>query len=573
MTTKRHTLFLPMTRREMDARGWRELDVLLITGDAYFDHPSHGAAVIGRTLEAAGYRVGIIARPDWRFVEPFKVLGRPRLFVGVTAGAVDSIVNNYTAHMAKRKEDVYAPGGIGGGRPDMATLVYANRVREAFPKIPVILGGIEASLRRFAYFDTLRQNVRRSLLVDARADLLVFGPGESQAVAVAHRLSEGRSLAGIPGTAYLLQGHGAAPPEGSVPLPDFRDIEADPFALVRQTTALEIGARPGSAAGFHQWYAEGVVIAAPRAEETVDTLDRTAALPFVREVHPLHEGKVPAFETVRWSIISHRGCPGGCSFCGLAVHQGREVISRSDDSILEEARILSQTAGFRGTITDVGGPTANAFGLERTDSGGCDTCRRVSCLHPKICRRLAPDSRRLLALLERIKALPAVKHLFLASGIRHDLALETPDLIDALAEHYTGGHLKAAPEHVDQSVLKLMRKPSIALFEEFEAGFLSASRRCRKEQYVVPYFIAGFVGSGPEASRALEAWLAKRGQRLQQAQTFIPLAGTAAAAMYAARRDDRGDEIYVPDLKERRRQKQAVTRTPTRRSKASPRKR
>jgi uncharacterized radical SAM protein YgiQ len=438
-------------------------------------------------------------------------------------------------------------------------LVYANKAREAFPKVPVILGGIEASLRRFAYFDTLKQKLRRSLLVDARADLLVFGPGEFQVVEIAHRLAAGRSLAEIPGTARLAQSAGELPPEKSIPLPDFNEIERDPSALIRQTTLLEIGARPGAGEGFHQRYNEGLVIAAPPVRETPEALDHTFGLPFVREVHPLHNAKVPAFETVRWSIISHRGCPGGCSFCGLAVHQGREVVSRSDTSLLEEAERLVRMRDFRGTITDVGGPTANAFGIVREKPSACEVCTRVSCLFPGICRHLNPDSRRLLSLLGRIHSIAGVEHLFLASGIRHDLALETPGLIEALARHYTGGHLKAAPEHVDPSVLKLMRKPNVALFEAFESRFLAASRGCKKVQYVVPYFIAGFVGCGPREARTLERWLSKRGQRLRQSQTFIPLAGTAAAAMYAAGRDRRGNKLYIPNLKERKRQKLAIS--------------
>jgi uncharacterized radical SAM protein YgiQ len=558
--TNRLDRFLPMTRREMDARGWRELDVLLITGDAYFDHPSHGAAVIGRVLEASGYRVGIIACPKWRTVDAFKRLGRPRLFAGVTAGAVDSIVNNYTAHMAKRRDDLYAPGGRGGGRPDMATLVYANRVREAFPKLPVILGGIEASLRRFAYFDVLKQRVRRSLLVDSRADLLVFGPGERQVVEAAHRLASGQGLAGIPGTARLIQGRDAAVETSGIRLPDFSEIETDTRRLLDQMLALEIGASPAASVRFFQVYREGIVIAEPQMTETPKEMEQGFSLPYVREIHPSHAEPVPAFETVRWSIISHRGCPGGCSFCGLAVHQGRGIVSRTDEAILEEARQISRMAEFRGTITDVGGPTANAFGLVRTSPNACESCRRFSCLHPRICSHLDIDAGRLLGLLDQIRMLPGIKHLFLASGIRHDLALRTPELIAEMAQHYTGGHLKAAPEHVDPLVLKLMRKPPIAVFEAFEERFLRASRQCQKEQYIVPYFIAGFVGCGPRESRTLEKWLSNRGQRLRQSQTFIPLAGTTAAAMFAAKQDSHGVPLYVPDQKERRRQKAAISR-------------
>lgn len=546
-----------MTREEMSARGWRTLDVLLITGDAYFDHPSHGAAVIGRVLEHMGYRVGIIARPNWRSLDDFTRLGRPELFAGVTAGAVDSIVNNYTAHMAKRSTDVYAPGGKGGGRPDMATVVYANRIRQAYPQLPVILGGIEASLRRFAFFDTLKNRVRRSMLVDSRADLLVFGPGETQATAIAHALATGVPLSGIPGTARL--DRNLSPPKDAIALPRFREIEADPGVLLTQMKQIEISACPGNSNRFYQEYEEGIVIAEPPVAIAEATLEEAFSLPFVRDVHPSHREPVPAFETVRWSIISQRGCPGGCSFCGLAMHQGRKVFSRPADAIVDEARALTRMIGFKGTITDVGGPTANAYGLNRRDPSLCDRCRRFSCLHPHICKNLIISAEPLLSLLDRIRSIDGVKHLFLASGIRHDLALETPDFIRALAHIYTGGHLKVAPEHVSPTVLRLMRKPPIEQLEQFEAAFVKESRRVHKDQYLVPYFIAGFVGCGKKESRALEAWLKKRGQTLRQSQTFIPLAGTAAAAMYAAHRDMKGNSLFVPDLKERRRQKAAIS--------------
>ncbi len=544
-----------MTREEMSAKGWRELDVLLVTGDAYFDHPSHGAAVIGRVLEAAGYRVGIIARPDWRSLQDFKRLGRPGVFVGVTAGAVDSVVSNTTATGSRRRTDVYAPGGEGGGRPDGATLVYANRLREAFPGLPVVLGGIEASLRRFAYFDPLRNRIRRSLLVDTRADILVFGAGETAAVEIANRLGAGRDLAGIPGTARLVRGDTADPED--VVLPDFDAIISDRAGLLAQARALERTACPGVAVVVRQRYAEGTVVAIPPAPLGTADLDGIHSLGFTREAHPGYRAPVPALETVRWSVISHRGCPGGCSFCGLAVHQGRRVISRSEDAIVEEIARLTRMEGFRGTITDVGGPTANAFGVHYERPAACRSCRRRSCLHPAICRHLAGGQDRLLALLQRVSGMPGVRHLFLASGIRHDLAGRDPRFIDEVARRYTGGHLKVAPEHVAPAVLMRMRKPPIEVFEAFEARFLEASRQVGREQYLVPYFIAGFPGCTSREAVQAGRWLAGRKQRLQQCQIFIPLAGTAAA-MAAAGVDDTGAPIPIPDLKEKKRQKQRL---------------
>ncbi len=543
----------------MDERGWRELDVLLISGDAYFDHPSHGAAVIGRVLEHAGYRVGMIARPNWGSLEDFKKLGRPTLFAGVTAGAVDSIVNNYTAHMAKRKDDTYAPGGVGGGRPDLSTLVYANRVREAYPGLKVVLGGIEASLRRFAYYDAQKDKIRRSILLDARADLLVFGPGEKQAVQVANRLAEGNTLDGIPGTARLIRGSSGGRISAQVVLPEFEAIAADSKRLLEQTIALEISARPSFGGRVMQCYREGVVLCEPAAKSTTEELDDIADLPFVRDQHPVYTEAIPALETVRWSQISHRGCPGGCSFCGLAIHQGRGVVARSVESLVDEARRLVRSPGFKGTITDVGGPTANAFPVVRTKISACKSCKRVSCLFPKICRHLDTRQGSLLHLLDKIRSQKGIKRVYLASGLRHDLALKDPQFIEQVAKHHTGGHLKAAPEHVAREVLTLMRKPPIELFEEFERVFLQASKKQGKKQYIVPYFIAGFPGCTESRADAIGKWLSGRGQTLRQSQSFIPLAGTTAAAMFICRKDEKGNTIYIPNLKERKRQKQLLT--------------
>ena len=550
--------FIPTDMRELRARGWSALDVLLVTGDAYFDHPTHGAAVIARTLEARGYRVGIVAQPDWRTKDALAVMGRPELFVGVTAGAVDSTLNNYTADLNKRRSDSYSPGGRGGVRPNFATAVYANLARQAFPGIPVIIGGIEASTRRFSYWDYLKGRPRRSALLDSKADLLVYGPGEKQVLEVAHRLADGRDLEGIPGTTRLA-GRDFSPPDGAVTLPAHRDIEASPELLLQVAVELERTGIPGFRRHMLQETEEGVLVASPPMSYDTADLDETFALPFSRAQHPSYLEPIPALETVRWSVISHRGCPGGCSFCALALHQGRGVVSRSPESILDEIAALASRPDFKGTITDVGGPTANAFALRRKDQARCEACARPSCLHPRICANLEVDHGALLSLLRAALRIPNVKRILLASGIRHDLALQDPSFIDAVAAHHTGGHLKVAPEHVDPATLKAMRKPPIERFEEFERRFSSASRAAGLQQYLVPYFIAGFPGCSPKAADRVKAWLAKRGQRLRQVQTFIPLPGTVAAARFAAGRDHDGTELYVADGAERRRQKEIMT--------------
>ena len=547
-----------MSRAEMDALGWRELDVLLVTGDGYFDHPSHGAAAIGRALVAAGFRAGIVARPDWRSAEPLRAMGRPALFVGVTAGAVDSALNNRTADGKPRRTDAYAPGGAGGGRPDFATLVYANRAREAFPGLPIVLGGVEASTRRFAYFDAQSRKVRRSILVDSRADVLVYGPGERQAIEIAERLAAGRGLDGIPGTARLVRGALPGVEARDIALPDFDALSEAPGGLVRQALLQERCGNPAFSGRAMQRYAEGVVVCEPPWRYATADLDALSALPFTRDEHPSYAQPIPALETVRWSVVSHRGCPGGCSFCALAFHQGRGVVRRSAASVIAELRQLAGRADFRGTITDVGGPTANAYGASPKELRRCARCERPSCLHPDVCGNVPRDHGALLDLLDACRAVPGVARVFLASGVRHDLALGDPRFVETVAAFHTGGHLKVAPEHVADGVLARMRKPGIRAFEEFERRFLEASRRAGKEQYLVPYFISGFPGCAPRDGDAVGAWLARRGQRLEQVQGYIPLPGTYAAALFACGADETGADIYVPATAERARQKRIL---------------
>lgn len=547
--------FLPMTLDEL--RG-RPLDVLLVTGDAYFDHPSHGAALIGRVLEAAGYAVGIVAQPDWRHLDDFTKLGRPRLFAGATAGAVDSSLNNYTAAGRKRRSDAYSPGGRSGLRPDNATIVYASRLKEAFPGLPIVLGGVEASLRRFAYFDARSTKIRRSVLLDTRADLVVYGPGEEAVLEIAERLAAGSPLRGIRGTCWLERGRHAQAPDTEA-LPSFAQIEADRAELLRQALAVERSGLPYFDLRMSQSYQEGVVVAEPPARLRRFPLDRLAQLPFARDQHPSYAEPVPALETVRWSVVSHRGCPGGCSFCGLSAHQGRGVQPRSAESVLEELERITRAPQFRGTITDIGGPTANAYGALPRDREKCARCRRPSCLFPSVCANLETNHESLLALLESARRLPGVRHVHLQSGVRYDLALKDPRFVTEVARHYTGGHLKVAPEHVHPEVLRRMRKPSIERFEELERQFREASRAAGKQQYLVPYFIAAFPGCTRDQADAVGRFLAGRGQKLEQVQTFIPVPGTVAAAMQACGVDEGGERLYLPDSAEVTRQKQILT--------------
>ena len=542
---------LPMTKQEMDSRGWHRLDVLLITGDAYFDHPSVGVSVIGRVLEKEGYRVGIVARPAWQGSDDFVRLGRPTLFAGVTAGAVDSNLNNFTAHKMRRREDVYAPEGDAAGRPNFATLVYANRLKELFPSLPIVLGGVEASTRRFAYYDYMKDKVRRSILVDSRADLLVYGHGETQVTEIARRIGKGKDLSGIPGTAYLCRKELKRSDDEIIELPQFKSIENDAAGLIEQTKIMELAARPGFRGVLSQKYQD---------------LDSVFRLPFSRTSHPSYKQPIKALETVRWSVISHRGCPGGCSFCALAIHQGRGVVRRSPESILQEIESFKQDKSFKGVVSDVGGPTANAYDAIPLDLSKCGPCQRLSCLFPKICSNLNTDHTALMKLLTSATDLPSVKKVFLASGIRHDLALKHPVFIDQVAAHHTGGHLKVAPEHVHRDVLKTMRKPDIGLFLDFETRFIEASKKAGLKQYLVPYFIAGFPGCRMTEAVAVEEWLRKRNQQLRQVQTFVPLPGTMAAAYWASGQDQKGNKMYIPKLSEQKRQK-AMLNAPENRSK------
>jgi uncharacterized radical SAM protein YgiQ len=529
-TTLKQPRFLPMFRQEMQALGWEELDVLLVTGDAYVDHSSFGAALIGRFLVSLGYRTGIISQPDWKNPASVAGMGRPRLFAGVTAGAMDSMVSNYTANKKLRRDDAYSPGGGYGFRPNRASLIYTNLLKHAFPGVTIVLGGIEASLRRLAHYDYWEDNLRRSLLVDAKADILIYGMAERPIAEVARRLQAGEPLDAIAQTAIVRR---IPPSEGEVQqLPGYEAILADKSLLMQATLVEEAERDWRTGKTLIQAHADRVVIVHPPAEPlSPGEMDAIYSLPFSRQTHPAYREKVPALEPVVNSIVTHRGCFGGCSFCALGSHQGKTIQSRTADNVLAEIRHLTELASFHGTVTDVGGPSANMYGLKCLRVQG--TCTRPSCLFPSICRQLKTSHAGQMQLLRRALAVPGVRHVFIASGIRYDLALEDPGYISALV---SGGHvsgmLKVAPEHAEAEVLKRMRKPDSVVFERFANTYREACRKAGKFSTLTAYFISAFPGSGRNEMEIAAEFGRRLHLRIEQMQDFIPLPMTLAGVMY-----------------------------------------
>ncbi|MBN1670709.1 MAG: YgiQ family radical SAM protein [Kiritimatiellae bacterium] len=552
--------FLPTGTSEMRRLGWRELDVLLVTGDAYVDHPSFGAALLGRWLLHAGFRVGIVAQPGWTALDDMARMGRPRLCVGLTAGSLDSMLAHYTAFRKKRTDDAYTPGGSAGARPNRATLVYATLARQAFPGVPVVIGGIEASMRRASHYDFWSDALRRSILLDSKADLLVYGMGERAILDVCRRLQatatangEMRTalraglLHGIPGTAYAVSGRDAALMWAQTcawRLPSHEEIEAEPDRLMEATLMLERQVHQGTFATIQASGARAVVFTPPAAPLATAELDALYALPFTRRAHPGCKGPVPALESVRFSVTTHRGCAGGCTFCSLAPHQGRQIASRSAESLLAEVRELTRHSLWKGSVSDVGGPSANMW--NSACRGDPAACTRVSCLVPAPCPAFKPAQTELARLLDSIAAIQGVRHVRVASGIRHDLAAREPAYLRRLIRRFVGGQLKLAPEHCREHVLALMRKPSFERFEECVRVFQRLSRQSGKEQYIVPYLISAFPGTTDADMRELRKWLDRRHWRPQQVQCFIPLPGTVAAAMYFGGLAPDGSRIHVP---------------------------
>lgn len=532
---------LPATPEELAARGWAEVDVIIVTGDAHVDHPSFPAAILGRVLEAEGWRVGVIPRPDVADPAAVALLGRPRLFFAVTAGALDSMVANYTALRRRRSDDPYAPGGEAGGRPDRALTVYCNAIRRAFGKEALIVaGGLEAGLRRFAHYDFWSDKVRRPILMDCGADLLVHGMGEGPVAAIAKAVDAGLArrsgtprdaipdLQGLQGIVYRTSKRNV-PPEAAVALPSAEEVAADPRAQAKAFGMLERSLRrtiTQESGGMR-------VISNPAwPPATTEELDRYYRLPFTRDVHPCHGGvDVPALVQVRFSITSHRGCAGGCAFCAINHHQGKTVTSRSEASILDEVRRVAAHPGFKGTVPDIGGPTANMWGLRCTRPEG--PCARPSCLWPSRCAQLADDQEAYVALLRKARGQPGVEHLFVTTGIRMDLALDCPSLVNALADELTSGRIKVAPEHVVPSVLRHMRKPAGKDFERFTEAFRRRSEAKGRKQFVLPYVLAAHPGSRLDDMIEVALTLRRMNVRVEACQIFTPTPGTAATVMYA----------------------------------------
>ncbi len=580
---------LPCTREEMDDLGWDSCDIILVTGDAYVDHPSFGMAVIGRVLEAQGFRVGIIAQPDWISVEDFTRLGRPNLFWGVTAGNMDSMVNRYTSDRKVRSDDAYTPDGKGGSRPDRSVLVYSQRCREAFADVPLVIGGIEASLRRIAHYDYWSDKVRRSVLLDAKADLLVYGNGERQVVEIAHRLAAGEPidrLRDIRGTAFITRDipdgweeidsteidvpgkveahadpYAAAAPrapcatpagqgEVAVPvlrrprvdrersyirMPSYEAVKQDPVLYAHASRVMHLETNPGNARVLVQRHGQrDVWINPPPIPLTTRELDRVFELPYTRRPHRMYgDARIPAWEMIRFSVNIMRGCFGGCTFCSITEHEGRIIQNRSEDSIVREIETIRDTVpGFTGVISDVGGPTANMYRLACKSPKIEAACRKPSCVYPGICSNLKTDHAPLVRLYRRVRELPGIKKVLVASGLRYDLAVKSPEYVKELVTHHVGGYLKIAPEHTEQGPLSKMMKPGIGTYDRFKEMFEKFSREAGKEQYLIPYFIAAHPGTTDEDMMHLALWLKRNGFRADQVQTFLPSPMATATAMY-----------------------------------------
>ncbi|MDR3453879.1 MAG: YgiQ family radical SAM protein [Rhodoferax sp.] len=623
--------FLPMSRAEMDVLGWDSCDVIIVTGDAYVDHPSFGMAVIGRMLEAQGFRVGIIAQPDWQSAEPFKALGKPNLFFGVTAGNMDSMINRYTADRKIRSDDAYTPGDVGGKRPDRAAIVYSQRCREAYKDVPIVLGGIEGSLRRIAHYDYWSDKVRRSILVDAKCDLLLYGNAERAIVEIAHRLAAKEPVADITdvrGTSFIRRGtppgwfeidstsvdtpgrveshinpyqntseqaaaQGAtcakedgdkpgatvdanpaiqpitffpslAPKAGSVAtasgklkvpprdrtvirLPSYEQVKSDPVLYAHANRVLHLETNPGNARALVQAHGEGatareVWLTPPPIPLTTAEMDFVFDLPYARSPHPAyadengrHDGatKIPAWEMIRFSVNIMRGCFGGCTFCSITEHEGRIIQSRSEDSVIREIEdIRDKVAGFTGTISDLGGPTANMYRIGCKSPEIESACRKPSCVYPDVCQNLNTDHAPLIKMYRRARSLKGVKKILISSGLRYDLAIKSPEYVKELVTYHVGGYLKIAPEHTEQGPLTKMMKPGIGNYDKFKTLFEKYSLEAGKKQYLIPYFIAAHPGTSDEDMMNLAVWLKKNGFRADQVQTFYPSPMATATAMY-----------------------------------------
>lgn len=531
--------FLPVSKADMESRGWWWYDFLLVTGDAYVDHPSFGPTVIGRVLEAAGYRVAILAQPDWHSAEAFRAMGRPRLGVMIGSGNLDSMVAHYTAAKKRRSEDFYSPGKKAGLRPDHAVIVYANRAREAFPELPIIIGGLEASLRRFAHYDYWDDKVRRSALIDAGADILVYGMGEYASLEIARRLKKKEpvsALTDIRGTAVAVADPAACAFE-SLRLPSYEAVcrSGEEYALATKLEYAEYDPVRGRAL-IQEHEKRFLIVNPPAMPLPTAELDRVAELPYTRQYHPMYEplGGVPAIEEVKFSVIHNRGCFGGCNFCSLAFHQGRMISSRSHESVIREVTALTKLPDFKGYINDVGGPSANFRHPSCQKQLKCGMCAERRCLAPTPCPNLDADHSDYLALLRKLRAIPGVKKVFVRSGIRYDYMLEDKngDFFSELVKYHISGQLKVAPEHCIDSVLDYMGKPHIGVYEKFMDKYRRLNDKYSKEQYIVPYLMSSHPGSTLQDAVALAEYLNKTGRQPEQVQDFYPTPGTVSTCMY-----------------------------------------
>lgn len=526
---------LPMSMEEAKKRGWDELDVVFVTGDAYIDHPSFAMAILGRTLEAAGYRVGIISQPDWQTCDPWKQFGKPRLFFAISAGNMDSMINHYTANKKVRNDDAYSPGGRIGLRPDRATLAYCQRARQAFKGVPVIAGGVEASLRRLAHYDYWSDKVKRSILLDSKADLVAFGMGENAIVEIARRLEAGetvKDLRDMRGVAYAL-GASESIPEDSLALPSYEEVVADKHAFAEATRIIHNETNPHNARRLVQKHGtQAIVCNVPQLPISEAAMDAIYGLPYTRRPHPSYKEPIPAYEMIKNSVTIMRGCFGGCTFCSITAHQGRIIQSRSKESVLTEIKKMTEDTEFKGVVSDIGGPTANMYQMRCTKPEVEAVCRRQSCVHPKICKLLGVDHKPVIELMREAREMPGIKKVLVASGIRMDLARTSPEYLKELTAHHVGGKLKVAPEHVDAGVLNNMRKPKNNDFEHFTDVFQKESKRVGKKQFIVPYFIASHPGSDINAMIELALFLKRNGYKPDAVQDFIPAPLDVATTMY-----------------------------------------
>ena len=518
----------------MRQRGWDELDIIFVSGDAYIDHPAFGVPLLARWLEKHGFRVGIIAQPDWRSREPFMTLGKPRLFLAASAGAMDSMVAHYTPARKLRHDDAYTPGNRHGARPNRATLIYTSRLKEVFRDVPVLIGGIEASLRRFAHFDFWENKVRRSLMFDAKADLLVYGMAERSILEIASRMRQGERMTEIRdvrGTCWIEKTYESD--NACLEIPSFEETAADKMKFAEAYRLASLEQNPYSARTIIQRHGERMLVCAPPALPLdVAAMDAIYALPFEKEPHPSYREPIPAWEQIKTSITSHRGCFGGCAFCAIAMHQGKTIQSRSESSVLREIKALTRKPWFRGGISDIGGPTANMYGLFCNNPDAMKVCRGESCLFPRVCKNLMTDDKRAVLLLRMARKAENVKHVAVSSGVRYDLMERQPAYFRELIEHHVSGLLKVAPEHLIEKITTLMRKPGGKCFETFLRRFRDENARLGKRWQLVPYLISGHPGCTLADMLALALMLRKLGMKVEQVQDFTPTPGTLSTCMF-----------------------------------------